>query len=201
MRRVLFGVFAALLLFLAACGGTPSDQPGAATSTVAAPAAADEAETADAEIEPVAEPASITIPKIGAESTLVPLGLNPDQTVEVPPVTQPMQAGWYRLGPRPGDVGPAVVLGHVDGGGKPGIFHRLRELAAGDEVRVSRADGSVALFTVTRVEQIAKKEFPTDRVYGETDAAELRLITCGGSFDAAAKSYRENVIVYASLSE
>ncbi|WP_158892018.1 class F sortase [Amycolatopsis anabasis] len=148
---------------------------------------------------PRAEPAAIDIPKIGARSTLAPLGLNPDHTVEVPPVTQPMQAGWYTYGPAPGEVGPAVILGHVDGNKQQGIFYRLKELAPGDRVAVSRKDGSTANFVVRQVDQVDKNQFPTDAVYGDTAGPELRLITCGGSFDRAAHSYRDNIIVYASL--
>lgn len=146
------------------------------------------------------EPTEVRIPKIGAKSSLIPLGLNPDGTVEVPPVEQPMQAGWYQLARTPGETGPAVLLGHVDGKSRPGIFYRLRELAQGDEIEVSRKDGTTARFQVTRTEQIAKDRFPTDAVYGDTNVPELRLITCGGSFDEAARSYRDNIIVYAKLS-
>ena len=148
---------------------------------------------------PESEPTEIRIPKIGAKSSLVPLGLNPDETVEVPPVEQPMQAGWYKLARTPGEAGPAIILGHVDGNKQAGIFFRLKELGAGDEVEVSRKDGTTARFRVTRTEQIAKNNFPTEAVYGETTEPELRLITCGGSFDAAAHSYRDNIIVYAQL--
>jgi sortase (surface protein transpeptidase) len=131
-------------------------------------------------------------------SSLVGLGLNADGTVEVPPVTAPMQAGWFAGGPRPGEPGPAVILGHVNGGGHAGIFARLHELKAGDEVLIGRSDGGSARFVVRRVDQVAKNEFPTDAVYGDTAGPELRLITCGGTFDRAAHSYRDNVIVYAS---
>ncbi|KAA9150099.1 class F sortase [Amycolatopsis acidicola] len=146
-----------------------------------------------------AVPESVDITKIDAHSTLVPLGLNADQTIQVPPVSQPLQAGWYQYGPTPGEVGPAVILGHVDGNKQKGIFWRLKELAPGDEVSVSRKDGSTARFRVTRVEQIDKDTFPTDAVYGDTADPELRLITCGGSFDRDAHSYRDNIIVYAVL--
>ncbi len=91
-----------------------------------------------------------------------------------------------------------MILGHVNGGGHAGIFARLHELVSGDEVLISRTDGSTQRFVVRRVDQIAKSQFPTDAVYGDTAGPELRLITCGGSFDKAAHSYRENVIVYAS---
>ncbi|MCP2203097.1 Sortase family protein [Lentzea flava] len=148
---------------------------------------------------PPSEPTEVRIPKIGATSSLIPLGLNPDETIEVPPVEKPMQAGWYKLARTPGEVGPAVLLGHVDGNRQPGIFFRLKELVAGDEVEVSRKDGSTARFRVHRTEQIAKNSFPTEAVYGDTREPELRLITCGGSFDQAAHSYRDNIIVYAKL--
>ncbi|MDX3656938.1 sortase [Streptomyces sp. ID05-26A] len=95
---------------------------------------------------------------------------------------------------------PAVLLGHVDGNGQPGVFFRLRELTEGDEVEVSRKDGTTAKFRVRRTEQIAKNDFPTEAVYGDTDEPELRLITCGGSYDRAARSYRDNIIVYATSS-
>lgn len=144
-------------------------------------------------------PAEITIPRIDARSSLVELGLNPDDTVEVPPVTEPMQAGWYGLGPTPGEAGPAVILGHVDGNRQPGIFYRLKELQAGDEILVGRADGTTAVFTVSRIEQVPKDRFPSEAVYAQADGAELRVVTCGGSFDAARRSYRDNVIVYAKL--
>ena len=148
---------------------------------------------------PPSEPIEIRIPKIDAVSSLVPLGLNADETVEVPPVEQPLQAGWYSLARTPGEAGPAVVLGHVDGDRQPGIFFRLKELVVGDEVVVSRKDGTTAKFHVYKKEQIAKVSFPTEAVYGDTDAPELRLITCGGNYDQAARSYRDNVIVYATL--
>ncbi|WP_093591710.1 class F sortase [Lentzea waywayandensis] len=181
---------AALLGSCAPQVAEPPAPPAGASSTASSPAA---------EGMPPSEPAEIRIPKINAVSSLVPLGLNADETVEVPPVDQPMQAGWYRLARTPGEAGPAVVLGHVDGNKQPGIFFRLKELVAGDEVVVSRKDGTTAKFRVRKKEQIAKDSFPTEAVYGDTDVPELRLITCGGSYDHAARSYRDNVIVYATL--
>jgi LPXTG-site transpeptidase (sortase) family protein len=148
---------------------------------------------------PRSVPVSVRIPSIGAQSTLVQLGLNPDQTVQLPPVSTPMQAGWYDNSPTPGEIGPAVILGHVDGDHKEGIFFRLHEVKVGDQVMVTRQDGSTATFVVTRTQEIAKSQFPADAVYGATSDAELRLITCGGAFDHAAHSYVDNVIVYAAL--
>ncbi|MEV6243518.1 class F sortase [Lentzea sp. NPDC051838] len=191
--RTFWGLFIALAL-LTGCASSPDvvlpTAPAPATTTPT---------TASSKGMPPSEPTELRIPKIGAKSSLVPLGLNPDETVEVPPVEQPMQAGWYELARTPGEAGPAVVLGHVDGNKQPGIFFRLKELVAGDEVEVSRKDGTTAKFRVRRTEQIAKASFPTEAVYGDTDEPELRLITCGGSFDQAAHSYRDNIIVYATL--
>ncbi|SFW79374.1 class F sortase [Amycolatopsis australiensis] len=184
LRRALLAAVSALLL--AGCGATatpaapPPPAPAAAGLTRSLPTALD-------------------VPAIGAKSTLVPLGLNPDRTVEVPPVDQPLQAGWYEYGPTPGEAGPAVLLGHIDGDHRKGIFWRLHELKPGDAVHVDRADGGRLTFKVTKVDQVAKREFPTEAVYGNTTRPELRLITCGGPYDAKNRNYLDNVIVYATL--
>jgi hypothetical protein len=146
-----------------------------------------------------AAPVGLRIDSINASSTLVPLGLNANRTVTVPPVATPMQASWYRLGPAPGAPGPAVILGHVNGDGKEGIFARLNEVKPGDQVKVSRADGKTAVFTVTKLQQVAKNAFPTTAVYGDTPAAELRLVTCGGDFDQSKHSYADSIIAFATL--
>ncbi|WP_312880410.1 class F sortase [Actinokineospora xionganensis] len=164
------------------------------SSESSAPPPASQSTTAAARIKPV----SVEIPKIRAKSSLVPVGLAADGTLEVPPTSQPLQAAWYELGPMPGEVGPSVVLGHVDGDGKPGIFHQLTKLAPGDEVLIAREDGSTVTFVVRRLQQVAKDAFPTEEVYGDTAGPELRLITCGGSFDRATGNYRDNVIAYAT---
>jgi LPXTG-site transpeptidase (sortase) family protein len=195
--RVRIAALVALLVVLATgCGGQPADLPDGPTlpapSIVGGPIVP---------IPPLAaaNPVDLRIDAINAESSLEALGLNPDQTVAVPPVTQPRQASWYKLGPTPGAAGPAVILGHINGGGQPGIFSRLHELKPGDQVKVSRSDGKTALFTVTKLEQVKKDSFPTLAVYGDTAGAELRLITCGGSFDRAKHSYIDNIIVFAAL--
>ena len=144
-------------------------------------------------------PLWIDVPSIQARSTLVGLGLNADRTVEVPPVDEPMQAGWYRNSPAPGQDGPAIVLGHVDGNDQKGIFWRLREVENGDRVEVGRADGSIVAFEVYKVEQVPKEVFPTEAVYGDTERPEIRLITCGGEFDHAANNYLDNILVYGKL--
>jgi sortase (surface protein transpeptidase) len=123
----------------------------------------------------------MSIPAIDAASTLIPLQLNPDRTVQVPPVEKPMQAGWYSPGPTPGEIGSSVILGHVDGHSEAGIFFRLRELRPGGQVLITRQDGITARFVVYQTEQVAKDDFPTDKVYGATARPEVRLITCGGA--------------------
>jgi sortase (surface protein transpeptidase) len=110
-----------------------------------------------------------------------------------------MSAGWYTGSPTPGELGPAVIAGHVDWGGRPGVFYRLRDVHPGDEISVLRANSTVAVFRVSRVEQFPKDAFPTDVVYGDIDHAGLRLITCGGSFDSRERSYDDNIVVFAEF--
>lgn len=188
-----------LLIGLVLLGGC-SAMPGQAPTLSSPPSAELAPGSPEAERRGTAPaPVAVDIPKIKAHSTLVPLGVNQDDTIEVPPVSKPWQAGWYRFGPVPGEAGPAVILGHVDGNKQQGIFFHLKELVPGDQVSIARADGSSIQFTVTRVDQVAKDLFPTEAVYGDTAGAELRLITCGGVFDRAARSYEDNIIVYAVL--
>ncbi len=169
--------------------GTPRPDPGSAAGTGEAP-----------DRGPVALPVAVDIPSIGVTSDLMRLGLNGDGTVAVPPLGPDDQAGWYENGPAPGAVGPAVLLGHVDSAEYgPGVFFDLGMLEPGDEVSVTREDGTVAVFAVDRVERHPKDDFPTIEVYGNTDDAQLRLITCGGDFDAGARSYEDNVVAFATL--
>jgi sortase (surface protein transpeptidase) len=145
----------------------------------------------------IAEPVAVEIPAIGVAADVIDLGLNDDLTLEVPSDFD--VAGWYTGRPPPGAVGPAIIVGHVDSRDGPAVFYRLRELAPGDEVLVRREDATTARFTVDRVEQHAKDDFPTAAVYGSTDEKALRLITCGGTFDRGRRSYDDNIVVFASL--
>jgi hypothetical protein len=142
-------------------------------------------------------PVRLRIPAIGVDSGLMGLGLQGDGSLEVPPEGFP--AGWYTGAPTPGSLGPAIIAGHVDWAGSPGVFFSLRDLAPGDEITVDREDGSIVRFQVGSVQQFPKDEFPTDAVYADIDHAGLRLITCGGSFDRDARSYRDNIVVFADL--
>jgi sortase (surface protein transpeptidase) len=190
-------VAAALLTITLASCGSPPDSIFPATGRV--PSSPTQSSPSSQPGLPRSEPTTLDIPAIAVHSELVALGLNPDQTVRVPPVSTPMQAGWYEHGPTPGEIGPAVILGHVDGTNQPGVFYRLHELAAGAEVRVMRKDGSTAVFEVRRVEQVAKDAFPTGAVYADTTDAELRLITCGGAFNRTTGHYLDNLIIYATM--
>src|ERR1700722_3111918 len=143
----------------------------------------------------VAEPASLVIPSIGVTTALVHLGLTGSGALQVPPTTT--VAGWYTGSPRPGSIGSAVIAGHIDSVTGPGIFYRLSQLRRGARVYVKRADGTLAVFAVTQVRSYQKDAFPTTAVYGAVPDPELRLITCGGTFDYATRSYLSNTVVYA----
>jgi sortase (surface protein transpeptidase) len=146
---------------------------------------------------PVPEPIRLIIPSIGVRTRLVHLGLTSSGALQVPATTA--VAGWYTGSARPGAIGAAVIAGHIDSVTGPGVFFRLRLLRPGDRVYVRRAGGSLAVFEVTAVHSYLKTRFPTMAVYGPVPAAELRLITCGGTFDYATGHYLSNVIVYADL--
>jgi hypothetical protein len=143
-----------------------------------------------------ARPVRIEIPAIGVRAPVILLGLNPDRTLEVP--TDFGDTGWWTGGARPGERGPAVIAGHVDSRTGPAVFYRLRELRAGDGVIVVRRDGTRVRFAVQRSGQYPKDDFPTAAVYGPTRGPTLRLITCGGDFDASTGHYVDNTVVYAT---
>ena len=142
-------------------------------------------------------PTRLRVPTLEIDSDLVALGLQTDGSLEVP--TGAFPAGWYTGAPTPGELGPAILAGHVDWKGSPGVFYNLRNLEPGAEILVDRTDGSTATFRVTSREQFDKDAFPSKLVYGNLDHAGLRLITCGGSFDRSARSYEDNIVVFANL--
>lgn len=187
------GLAAALLLSLALTGCGSSDNQAAP-----APAPTSVSVSVTKPYDKL-RPTEVRIPKIGADSSLLAVAVDHTGQIAVPSVQQPMQAAWYRLSPVPGDVGPAIILGHVDGNKQPGIFYKLKDLTAGDEIFVTRSDGQNLKFVVDHLTQVPKDQFPADAVYGNTDKPQLRLITCGGVFDHAEHSYEDNVVVYANL--
>jgi sortase (surface protein transpeptidase) len=148
---------------------------------------------------PPSEPTRLAVPAIGVDTSLIQLDQNADGTVQVPPLTSDSPAGWYDKSPTPGQVGPAVILGHVDTPAGRSVFYSLGLLRQGDQVSVTRADGTVAVFTVDRVAEYPKNAFPQLTVYGNTDNAQLRLITCGGAYDESIGHYVDNIVVFASL--
>ena len=141
-------------------------------------------------------PVRLIVPSIGVDTAMMELGLQSDGSLEVPP--DGTLAGWFTGAPTPGELGPAVIAAHVDWYG-PGVFYDLHLMATGDLIEVERADGSTAVFSVTKVGQYPKNEFPTEAVYGSVNFAGLRLITCGGVFNDATGHYDDNVVVFAEL--
>ena len=176
-------VAAAALLTLTGCSAAVAGTPTAA---------------GDAGVEQTAAAVGgLRIPAIGVDvAQLVPLALDDQRQPEVPPEATPEVAGWYVLGPAPGDPGPAVILGHVGANGTPGVFYRLQELQAGDRITVDH-NGQPVEFEVYERQQASKDEFPRDRVFGSTAGAELRLVTCGGALNSAEHSFEDNIIIYA----
>lgn len=142
-------------------------------------------------------PVRLVIPAIGVATRLLRLGLEADGTMAVP--ADFGRAGWFAEGPAPGQVGPAVIAGHVDSRTGPAVFSRLRELRPGQAVLVERADGTRLRFVVEQARSYPKASFPTADVFGPVPSAALRLITCAGDFDRARGSYRDNLVVFAGL--
>ncbi len=147
------------------------------------------------------KPVALDIPAIEVHSALQYVGLTAQNTLQVPaPGPHYDEAAWYKYSSTPGSLGPAVIVGHVDSAAEgPSVFFNLGDLRPGDRVLVTRADGLVAVFGVDGVRSYPKDHFPTLLVYGNTDHAALRLITCGGAFDQATGHYLNNIVVFASL--
>ncbi len=149
---------------------------------------------------PRSVPVSVEIPAIGVTSRLLHLGLNTDGTIQVPSlVTSAGEAAWYEYSATPGQIGTSVIEGHVDSYQGPAVFYRLGALRPGDTIDVTLADGITAIFRVTGVREYPKSNFPAKAIYGTTNYAALRLITCGGVFDYATGHYLSSTVVFASL--
>lgn len=146
-----------------------------------------------------AKPTRLRIPQIAVDAPFTELALNPAGQLDAPPPDDKNLVGWYRDGVTPGERGSAVLAGHVDTAKGPAVFLLLSFLLPGNKIEVSRADGTVAVFSVDSVETFAKDAFPDAKVYGRTPDAQLRLITCGGTYDKKRRDYLDNVVVFAHL--
>jgi len=146
---------------------------------------------------PRSDPLRIRIPKIDLDTSIIPVGLDATGAIAMPNAFD--ITGWYTGGPTPGQIGPAVIVGHVDSIHGIAIFWRLRELVPGDIVAIDRQDGTTANFKVTDIKQFPQDAFPTQAVYGNINYAGLRLITCGGVFNTTTHHYSHNTVVYGQL--
>lgn len=196
----------------AAAAGVDPAIPGSAEDTPEEPVAAPGSDAPAPRFDPDAaiqapttrgmlhvKPISVAIPRIDVSSTLVKLGLNADNSLEVP--EDYSKAGWYTRGSYPGDNGgpPALIVGHVDNSEGPAVFYDLDQLKIGDEILVTREDGSTAVFVVYDGQQFPKNSLPTEELYADRDDSEIVLITCSGDFDVEAGSYLDNYVVRAKL--
>jgi hypothetical protein len=186
----------------------PQPDPAAAPAGSAPTASTEHPGTADPADPPVptglpaAQPIELRIPRIGVSADVINIGIGADGMVEVPPLEQAHLAGWYDRGPSPGEIGNAVVVGHVDSYATgPAVFFELGALRPGDVAEVARADGTIARFVVDGVATYPKSEFPNELIYGPSGAANLRLVTCGGRFDPVTREYPDNVVVFATLDD
>jgi sortase (surface protein transpeptidase) len=178
--------------------GRPTTPAGSSATSAPTPTAT--AKPVKGPVLPRSVPVNLEIPELNVHSDLLQLGLNPDQTVQVPPLEKDSRAGWYKYSPTPGQLGPSVILGHVDSKKYgPGVFFKLGALRPGNTLSVTRSDRTTAVFRVDRVVSYPKNSFPTLEVYGNTDSAQLRLITCGGKFDISSHNYEDNIVAYATL--
>jgi hypothetical protein len=208
--RFLISFVLAPALCLAGCAGSNEELIGAgtgprvtgepsgpSTTMPAAPSVSPSlAPTAPAGL-PSSRPVQVDIPALGVSEQTVDLGLEPDGTMQVP--TGPAPVGWFAESPTPGEIGPAVLAGHLTWNGVDGVFRHLQTLKPGDEIVVTRADGSRPRFVVIEVAQYSKNAFPTARVYANTPGPQLRLITCAGDYNPGSHNYSDNVVVYASM--
>ncbi|MFE7794406.1 class F sortase [Streptomyces sp. NPDC057460] len=195
-----------LLMIFNSFGTAEDNKPLAAPSVAApAPAAAPPAPSAAASPVPTglfmprSKPTKLQIPSIAVNAPFTPLSLGAKGQLNAPPPNDTNLVGWYKGGVTPGERGSAIVAGHVDTTTGPAVFLQLQFVKQGATVDITRADGSVATFKVDSVEKFSKASFPDELVYADTPNAQLRLITCGGTYDRKAKDYKDNVVVFAHL--
>lgn len=164
------------------------------TTTTSAPTTTAPPSTTTTTLPPL-QPGRVRIPAIGVDARVVPVGLEPNGEMEVPPADQ---VGWYELGTRPGSPqGSAVLAAHVDYGGRRGAFFSLRDLPEGAEIEVSDPDGRVLRYVVDTRLQVDKRQLPVQELFRSTGPPTLTLITCGGAFDRSIRHYRDNIVIRA----
>ncbi|MEU3224142.1 class F sortase [Streptomyces sp. NPDC006976] len=209
LGRALFWPVAAAglgaLLIYHSIGG-PVDDKAPAPPAAAAPAAPSPAASASGTAAPSPAPAlprslptRLRIPAIAVDAPFTQLSIGASGRLDAPPPNDKNLAGWFKDGVTPGERGASIVAGHVDTTTGPAVFLQLRFLRPGASVDITRADGTVASFSVDTVETFSKADFPDKKVYADTPDAQLRLITCGGNYDRKAKDYEDNVVVFAHL--
>lgn len=179
--------------------GTAPPQPSVAQRFTGRPPGAAPTARPAAPPLPAAAPLRVAVPSLRIDAPLTRLALAADGSLAPPPAGDRNLAGWYAEGTPPGATGTALIAGHVDTRAGPAVFYRLGALTKGDTVRVLRADGRTAVFTVDAVEVYDGRHFPDEKVYGRAHRPELRLITCGGGFSRARQEYLGNVVVFAHL--
>ncbi|MEU6946977.1 class F sortase [Streptomyces sp. NPDC046316] len=185
----------AALAALTGCAGAAAPAAGPAAKVTETGAPAPKVSVAPL---PRSEPVRVRVPAAGVDTgPVLKLGLAGDGTVEVPSEADAERIGWYDKGVTPGETGPAVLIGHFDTARGPAVLKNVAKVRVGDEITVARADGTEAVFRVRELEQVDKKEFPTRKVYGDTERPELRLITCGGELVDGHRP--DNIILYADL--
>ncbi|AOW85414.1 class F sortase [Streptomyces olivaceus] len=148
---------------------------------------------------PRAKPERLLIPEISVDAPFTDLAIGKNGQLKPPPADDTNLVGWYAGGVSPGEKGTSVIAGHVDTKTSAAVFARLDRLNEGDVFKVERADGRTASFTVDSLETFEKDDFPSERVYGDADRPEVRLITCAGDYDHKVKDYTDNLVVFAHL--
>jgi hypothetical protein len=191
----LLPLLALIGILMVACGSQPDGSSAPEVASVERPVVEQSTtEPPATTAASTAEPIAVHAPAANIDTSLIPVGLQDDGAMELP---DPGTGAWYDLGPRPGEPGAAVLVGHVDSVDGPDVFFGLGTLTAGDVVYVDDDAGARHTFTVTEVELVNKEALPYERIWTDTDEPVLRLITCGGHYDRAAGGYQDNVVVYA----
>lgn len=192
-----------VVLILAGLMGFTYFYPNLSSHVNLQPAAFAEPQTKTVAQPPVAkvlsrsQPLQLVVKRLGINAKVASAGLWADGSLAVP--STPNTVGWYNLSPTPGERGPAIIAGHVDSQAGPSVFWRLREMKPGNTIEIKRADGKTAVFTVTKVSQFAQDQLANPAVYGNTNQAEIRLITCGGTFNTQTRHYDRNTVVFGKL--